>query len=71
MDRAILGTVERTPDFLKKNYNILILASDKGNKTVAMDKEEYHKKMKYKLDERNTYRTLRQDPTSRLQIKKP
>ncbi|XP_070066125.1 uncharacterized protein [Drosophila virilis] len=68
-DRAILDTVEQTRKLLKENINIKILSSDKGNKTVAMDEDEYKNKMTNILDDLCAYRTLRLDPTSRLQTK--
>lgn len=55
--------------FLNKNKEILILNSDKGNKTVAMDKTEYDLKMKKILQDMCTYRRLKKDPTSVLQNK--
>ncbi|XP_067619916.1 uncharacterized protein [Eurosta solidaginis] len=69
IDNAILDTVEQTKKFLNENKNIRILTSDKGNKTVAMEIEEYNKKMEDILMDLTTYRVQRQDPTSRLQNK--
>lgn len=69
MDRAILDTVGQTRQFLRKNNNILILTSDKGNKTVAMEKDDYRRKMTTILGDMCTYRIIKQDPTLRLQKK--
>jgi hypothetical protein len=68
-DRAIIDTVGRTRKFLNENKNILILNSDKGNKTVAIEKDEYRNKMLKLLGDFCTYRKLNSDPTSRLQKK--
>ena len=48
---------------LKKVSSITILPANKGKCTVVMDKEEYEKKIKCMLDDKNTYQTLNQDPT--------
>ncbi|XP_067634760.1 uncharacterized protein, partial [Eurosta solidaginis] len=69
IDSAISDTVAQTRKFLQKNKNIRILTSDKGNKTVAMEAEDYNNKMKCILNDLTTYRIQRQDPTSRLQTK--
>ncbi|XP_067623524.1 uncharacterized protein [Eurosta solidaginis] len=67
LDCAIIDTVKQTRKFLKENPNIRILTSDKGNKTVAMELDEYNQKMGDILNDLTTYRIQRQDPTSRLQ----
>ncbi|XP_037942439.1 uncharacterized protein LOC119675315 [Teleopsis dalmanni] len=42
------------------------MESDKGQKTVVMYKRDYLHKMTSLLDDRNTYKTLRTDPTNKL-----
>ncbi|XP_067622746.1 uncharacterized protein [Eurosta solidaginis] len=69
IDRAIVDTVERTRKFLRQNDNIRILTSDKGNKTVAMEINDYNNKMNDILNNLTMYRVQRQDPTSRIQTK--
>lgn len=66
-EKFILTIFEKTKKILKKHDNILILQADKGNKTVMMYKKEYSDKMERLLDDKNTYRTLRTDPTTKLQ----
>jgi hypothetical protein len=68
-DRAIIDTVGRTRKFLNENKNILILNSDKGNKTVAIEKDECKNTMLTLLGDFCTYRILTTDPTSQLQRK--
>lgn len=68
-DKQILDTVGQTEKFLNKNKEILILNSDKGNKTVAMEKSEYDIKMRKIVGDMCTYRRLKKDPTSVLQTK--
>lgn len=47
----ILELLSQADEFLRKNRNIIVLSSDKGGKTVIMDREEYVKKMNAYLDE--------------------
>ncbi|XP_062705479.1 uncharacterized protein LOC134287552 [Aedes albopictus] len=58
---------ETTRRFLKDNPNILVLKSDKGNKTVLMEASEYRTKMLELLEDRNTYNPIPADPTSRFE----
>ena len=68
-DKFILNTVDKTRKLLKKNNNIIIVNSDKGNVTVAMDKQDYTQKINSILKERSTYKVLKRDPTTTLQQK--
>lgn len=68
-EQLILNTVVQSEKYLKRNKEILILNSDKGNITVAMNKTEYNNKMKDILKDMCTYRRLKRDPTSVLQSK--
>ncbi|CAF4920339.1 unnamed protein product, partial [Rotaria socialis] len=52
---------------LRKNNNIIITKSDKGNKIVIMDKNDYLTKMNDLLADRNTYRPIRSNPLKTLQ----
>jgi len=44
-----------TARFCKENPNIIFTRADKGNVTVAMDREEYNKKMEELLQDKNIY----------------
>lgn len=68
-DRLIIDTVGQSKQFLDNNKDILILSSDKGNKTVAMEKKDYETKMKEMLWDMCTYKRLNKDPTSSMQTK--
>ncbi|XP_036317378.1 uncharacterized protein LOC118732355 [Rhagoletis pomonella] len=48
---------------------MVITDADKGNKTVAMYGSEYIEKINKLLEDKNTYKTSRTDPTSTLQRK--
>ena len=50
--------------FIKKHKNIIITTSDKGNKTVMMYKTDYNNKMNNLLEDKNTYKISRIDPTN-------
>lgn len=66
-DKFIIKTYKTTQDFIKKHRKeILIVEADKGNKTVIMKKEEYNNKMERLLEDKNTYRKSRTDPTEQL-----
>lgn len=68
-EREIINTVEETKKFLNKNTNILILKSDKGNKTVAIERTDYERKMENILQDICTYKRIKTDPTLRLQAR--
>ena len=50
---------------LKSDKEWLILTADKGVALVVMDRSDYTRKMKELLDDNNTYRPLKMDPTNR------
>ena len=52
---------------LRKDDSIVITPADKGRVTVVMDKSEYHKKMDTLVNDENTYKKLKSDPSKKLQ----
>ncbi|EFN68675.1 hypothetical protein EAG_08791, partial [Camponotus floridanus] len=54
-----------TKDFFKNNTN-LISRSDKGNVTVALDRDFYIAKIEEMLDDTTTYSVIAKDPTNKL-----
>lgn len=50
-EKFILTIFEKTRRFLKKHNDILIIQADKGNKTVAIYKNEYYEKINKLLEE--------------------
>ncbi|XP_062706267.1 uncharacterized protein LOC134287713 [Aedes albopictus] len=56
-----------TRRFLSENPTIVVLKSDKGNKTVLMETQDYKTKMLELLQDRSTYEPISRDPTSRYQ----
>lgn len=61
--------IQETKKFIKENPDIRILNADKSNATVIIYKEDYASKMKELLEDNNTYREIKRDPTNRLQEK--
>ncbi|KYN18734.1 hypothetical protein ALC57_08963 [Trachymyrmex cornetzi] len=55
-----------TKQFLKDNSNIIFTKADKGNLTVALDKNMYIEKVKTMLDDKDTYMKILKDPTSKI-----
>lgn len=47
--------------------DIVITSADKGNKTVILYRTEYISKMQEIIGDKNTYKTMRNDPTNKLQ----
>lgn len=68
-EKFMRKTVEQTNNFLKKNKDVLILNADKGNVTVAMNKEEYKKRMLQIVGDIMIYQRINKDPTTSLQKK--
>ena len=52
---------------LKNDKDIVILPADKGRVTVVMDKTDYHDKMDAIVNDKQTYKELKRDPTPALQ----
>ena len=54
---------------MKNNPNILITNADKGNTTVAMDKNKYIQEATLMLSDKKTYEPLKKDPTNAIHNK--
>lgn len=57
----------KTKQFLHENQNLIISRSDKGNSTVIMDRDEYLAGMNLLLQDNETYKKLKSDPTNKFQ----
>lgn len=57
-----------TREFLKNNQNLIILNSDKGSVTVAMDREDYVRGMHLIINS-DSFKRIPRDPTSTVQKK--
>lgn len=61
--------ITKTKQFLKINPQIIVIKSDKSKKTVVMNLSEYENKMNNLLEDTNTYKQLKSDPTTSYQNK--
>ncbi|XP_011859074.1 PREDICTED: uncharacterized protein LOC105556590 [Vollenhovia emeryi] len=55
-----------TKRFLREHPEIIITRADKGHTTIAIDKDIYIEKMETLLNDKNTYITIKKDPTKKL-----
>ncbi|XP_024891393.1 uncharacterized protein LOC112467144 [Temnothorax curvispinosus] len=55
-----------TKNFLEDNPNLLLTRADKGNVTVALDRDKYITKMEELLGDKETYKVVTKDPTRKL-----
>ncbi|XP_071442881.1 uncharacterized protein [Hetaerina americana] len=61
----ISGEERRALNTLRKNSAITVLPADKGNATVLLNAEDYHRKIQELLHD-PTYRTIPRDPTDSI-----
>lgn len=69
LEKRLVYMYKQTLGFFKKHSNLVVVASDKGNKSVIMYKSEYEQKIKLLLNDTNTYSIIDIDPTKKLQNK--
>lgn len=60
---------KETRKFLKQHPDLLIIPSDKGNATTALDRDKYEKLGGNILSDKKYYKILKGDPTSTIQQK--
>uniref|UniRef100_A0A1B0CQX4 Reverse transcriptase domain-containing protein n=1 Tax=Lutzomyia longipalpis TaxID=7200 RepID=A0A1B0CQX4_LUTLO len=69
-ERVLKQWASETAHFIKEHdKEIVIVRSDKGNRTVVMNRSEYLEKMRSLVQDESTYREIPKDPTSGLQRK--
>ena len=68
-DKFIYNSFLDAKNFLKQNSNIIVLKSDKGNKSVIMNRADYKEKIYSLISDQNNYKILDRDPTLSLQTK--
>ncbi|XP_018359966.1 PREDICTED: uncharacterized protein LOC108759149 [Trachymyrmex cornetzi] len=66
LDEDDAQTEQQLADQLNDNSNIIFTKADKGNLTVALDKNIYLEKVKTMLDNKDTYMKIPKDPTSKI-----
>ena len=52
---------------LRKDPDRVVLSADKGNCVVVIDKRQYREKVLSMLNDKQTYTTLKSDPTGRTE----
>lgn len=65
-EKLIMRSFNNLEIFLKKNSDLIILNSDKSNKTVIMKRVDYFTKMDRLLDDKETYEIVGYDPLDDL-----
>lgn len=66
VNKILINASTITKNFMQDNPNIIFSRADKGNVTVAMDKNTYLSKMLDLFKDSNTYLPIKKDPTRRL-----
>lgn len=61
--------LKEAKSFLAQHQSLYVLAADKSNKTVILEKEEYNKKMLELLNDSSTYKKESHDLTKKIQTK--
>jgi len=69
LNEKLLTLYKHTIDFKQKNRDIIFTRADKGNITVALDKNTYIKKMEMLLEDTNTYILIKKDPSISIEKK--
>lgn len=67
IDNKLLQMHKLTQQFIKQHPNIIFTRADKGNITVAIDKNEYLSQMKNALNDPNTYTVVEKNPTKKIE----
>ena len=62
--KQVIENSKLTKNVLKNNLHILITKADKGNTTVAMDKNKYILQATLMLSDKNAYEHLKKDLTN-------
>jgi len=62
----LINLKKYTQHFLKNNNNIILTRADKGNITVALDKDNYVNKMNEMLSDNSIYIKIKKDLTKRI-----
>ena len=70
IDKQLARLELDTRVFLSAHSNIVFTLADKGNVTVAMDRDAYKNKMTALLGDSDTYVSIKKDPTKKLTKKK-
>jgi len=67
INENLLHMLHTTQQFCRYNHNIMFTRADKGNITVALDKEHYIKKINESLEDVNTYSIVQKNPIKSIE----
>jgi len=67
-DKQLLKLESDTRIFVSAHPNIVFMHADKGNVTVAMDRDAYRKKMTTLLGDSDMYVLIKKDPIKKLTL---
>jgi len=67
IDKTLISLKNSTLRFCKNNPNIMFTRADKGNVTVAINREEYINKIELMLQDENTYVTVKKNPMKNIE----
>lgn len=63
---SIKNSINSTRRFIKDNPNVIFTRADKGNITVALNKNQYFLKISEMLQDNDTYTEINKDPTKSI-----
>jgi len=66
IDALLENWLQVTKKFTKSHPNILFTRADKGNTTVALNKNKYCSQMETMLHDKDTYEVVKNDPSKKL-----
>lgn len=68
-EKFIQNSFLETKHFLRNNPNLIIIKSDKGNRSVIMSRNDYDDRLNSLICDQNTYQLVNKDPTLSFQNK--
>jgi len=69
IEKTLSSLEKLTNSFCKNNPDIIFTRADKGNVTVALNKEVYNKRMEELLQDKNTYEIIKKNPINNIEKK--
>jgi len=69
VDEKLVLLTNYTKNFCRKKGDVIFTRADKGNVTVALNKNTYIEKMELALQDTNTYSIVKKDPSSTIEKK--
>jgi len=67
VQRELMRLLKKTKSFCKDNSNIIFTKADKGNITVALDRDHYINSINILLQDKSTYETIQKNPVKNVE----